>query len=303
MRDPYDVLGVAKGAEIKDVKKAYRTLARELHPDLHPGDSAAENRFKDVAAAYDFLSDADKKKRYDAGEIDASGTPKAERTFYRDYAEQGPGTRYSDPREFYRDLDGMDFFSDLFGARAGPRRGAPRMAGGDIRHTVEIDFLDAANGASRSVAMADGKRLRVSIPAGSEDGDVLRLKGQGQPGIGGGPAGDLLIELKVKPHPVFTRKGRDIHADLPITLAEAVLGAKVEVATIDGSVSLTVPKGSNTGSRLRVRGKGVPAAGGGARGDHYVELKVVLPAKPDPDLVRLVEDWAEKHPYHVRSGG
>lgn len=302
MRDPYEVLGVAKGGDIKDVKKAYRKLARELHPDLHPGDSKAEDRFKEVAAAYDFLSDVEKKTRYDAGEIDATGTPKAERTFYRDYAEQGPGTRYSDPREFYRDLDGMDFFSDLFGARAGTRQGTPKMAGGDIRHTVDIDFLDAVNGASRSVAMSDGKRLRVSIPAGSEEGDVLRLKGQGQPGFGGGPAGDLLIELRVRPHPVFTRKGRDIHSELPITLAEAVLGGKVEVATVDGSVSLTVPKGSNTGSRLRVRGKGVPAAGGGARGDHYVELKVVLPSKPDDDLVRLVEDWAEKHPYHVRSG-
>lgn len=302
MRDPYDVLGVTKGAEIKDVKKAYRKLARELHPDLHPGDMKAEDQFKEVAAAYDFLSDADKKKRYDAGEIDPSGTPRAERTFYRDYAEGGTGTRYSDPREFYRDLDGMDFFSDLFGGRAGPRQGAPKMAGGDVRHVTEIDFLDAVNGASRSVVLPDGKRLRVTIPAGSEDGDVLRLKGQGMPGLGGGPAGDLLIELRIRPHPAFTRKGRDIHAELPITLAEAVLGGKVEVATADGSVSLTVPKGSNTGSRLRVRGKGVPAAGGGARGDHYVELKVVLPTAPDPELTRLVEDWAANHPYTVRSG-
>jgi DnaJ-class molecular chaperone len=176
------------------------------------------------------------------------------------------------------------------------------MAGADIRHSVEIDFLDAVNGTSRSVTMADGKHLRVTIPTGSEDGDVLRLKGQGLPGLGGGSAGDLLIELRIKPHPVFTRKGRDIYAELPITLSEAVLGGKVEVPTVDGSVSLTIPKGSNTGSRLRVRGKGVPAASGGARGDHYVDLKVVLPTQPDPELVRLIEEWAAKHPYQVRSG-
>jgi DnaJ-class molecular chaperone len=164
---------------------------------------------------------------------------------------------------------------------------------------VEIDFLDAVNGATRSVVMSDGKHLRVTIPAGSSDGDVLRLKGQGSPGLGGGSAGDLLIELKVRPHPSFTRKGRDIYAELPITLSEAVLGGKVEAQTVDGSVSLTVPKGSNTGSRLRVRGKGVPSPGGG-RGDHYVELKVVLPAQPDAELTRLVEEWSARHPYTVR---
>ncbi len=279
MRDPYDVLGVAKSAEIKDVKKTYRKLARELHPDLHPGDSKAEDRFKEVAAAYDFLSDAEKKKRYDAGEIDASGTPRAERTFYRDYAEGGPGTRYSDPREFYRDLDGMDFFSDLFGGRAGPRQSTPKMAGGDVRHAVEIDFLDAVNGASRSVAMADGKRLRVTIPRRIGGWRRAAAEGSGTAGARRRTAGDLLIELQGQAASGVHPQGAVTSIrSLPITLAEAVLGAKVEVATIDGSVSLTVPKGSNTGSRLRVRGKGVPAAGGGARGDHYVELKVVLPA-------------------------
>ncbi|MCU0893522.1 MAG: J domain-containing protein [Rhodospirillales bacterium] len=298
MRDPYEVLGVTKGAEIKDVKKAYRKLARDLHPDLHPGDRKAEDRFKEVAAAYDFLSDAEKKGRYDRGEIDASGTPRAERTFYRDFADSSSGARYSDPREYFRDMDGMDIFADLFAGRTGGR-GAPRMAGGDVRHAVEIDFLEAVNGGARTVIMADGKQLRVTIPPGSGDGDVLRLKGRGAPGIGGGTAGDLLIELRVRPHPSFTRKGQDIYAELPITLAEAVLGGKVEVQTVDGPVSLTVPKGSNTGSRLRVRGKGVPGRGG-ARGDHYVEFKVVLPQQQDPELGRLVEEWSAKHPYTVR---
>ncbi len=302
MRDPYEVLGVAKGAEVKDIKKAYRKLARDLHPDLHPGDSKAEDRFKEVAAAYDLLSDSDKKAKFDRGEIDASGAPRAERTFYRDYAEGGPGTRYSDPSEYFRDMDGTDLFSELFGGRGRARRGTTAMAGADIRHAVDIDFLDAVNGASRAVHMADGKRLRVTIPAGSNDGDVLRLKSQGMPGIGGGSAGDLLIELRVKPHPTFTRNGRDINAPLPITLGEAVLGGKVEVPTVDGSVNLTIPKGSNTGARLRVRGKGVPQPGGAPRGDHYVELKVVLPPTPDAELTRLVEEWSAKHPYQVRGG-
>jgi DnaJ-class molecular chaperone len=301
MRDPYEVLGVAKGADDKAIKKAYRKLARELHPDLHPGDSGAENRFKEVAAAYDFLSDPDKKARYDRGEIDPSGAPRAERRFYRTYAEGDPGTRYHDPREFFRDVGGMDFFSDLFGSRdfAGGARPRARR-GADVTVPLEVDFLEAVNGGSRQLAVAGGKQLRVNIPPGSEDGQVLRLKGQGMPGSGGGAAGDVLITLKVRPHPVFTRDGTDIRADVAVTLGEAMLGARIEVPTVDGRVSITVPKGSNTGTRLRLRGKGVPKPRGGGRGDHYVTLKVVLPDTPDPELVRMVEAWSARHPYRVR---
>lgn len=296
VRDPYQVLGVKKDADAKEVKKAYRKLARDLHPDLHPGDSKAEDRFKEVAAAYDLLSDAEKKGRYDRGEIDPSGAPKAERTFYRTYADGDSGARYHDPREFFRDFEGTDIFSDLFGR--GARTAAAR--GADTRATLDVEFVDAVVGASREIILSNGKRLKVTIPPGSADGQVLRLKGQGMAGTGGGETGDILIELKVRPHPQFERKGDDIHAELPVTLAEAVLGARVEVPTIDGRVTLTIPKGSNTGSRLRLRGKGVPRAGVGGRGNHYVTLKVVLPDQPDAELAKLVEEWSTRHPYNVR---
>lgn len=296
MRDPYEVLGVAKDAEMKDIKKAYRKLARALHPDLRPGDKPAEERFKDVTAAYEFLSDETKKAAYDRGEIDATGAPKAERRFYRDYAEAGPGTRYADPGEFYYDAAGSDMFAELF---RGARRDARKLRGADIRQRVEVDFLDAVNGAQRELVLPEGRRLKVTIPAGTTDGQALRLKGQGGISPGGGPSGDLHLEIAVRPHPMFTRKDNDILAELPVTLGEALLGGKIEVPTVDGPVSMTVPKGSNTGTRLRVRGKGVPGPGGG-RGDHYVTLKVMLPDPPDAELTRLIETWTADHYYRVR---
>jgi DnaJ-class molecular chaperone len=303
MRDPYEILGVAKGADIKEVKKAYRKLARQLHPDLHPGDTKAENQFKEVSSAHQFLSNADQKARYDRGEIDASGAPRAERTFYRTYADGRPGSRYSDPQEVFRDPDGMDIFADLFrGVRHSAAWQAEQMRHADTRHRLEIDFLDAANGAVREIVLPGGKRLKVTIPPGATDGQVLRLRGQATQSTGGGRAGDVLIEIGVRSHPMFTRKGDDIHAELPITLPEAVLGARIEVPTVAGNVTLTVPKGANTGTRLRVKGKGVMAPGGRGRGDHYVTFKVMLPDKPDPELAELVEKWAARHPYRVRGG-
>jgi DnaJ-class molecular chaperone len=296
MRDPYEVLGVAKDADIKEIKTAYRKLARVHHPDLRPGDKQAEDRFKEIAAAYDFLSDETKKAAYDRGEIDAAGVPRAERRFYRDFAEGGRGGRYTDAGDAFADFEASDLFADLF---RGARRDARRMRGADVRQKVEIDFLDAVNGAQRELILPEGRRLKVTIPPGTADGQTLRLKGQGQPSPLGGPAGDLHLELAVRPHPLFTRKDNDIHAELPVTLGEAVLGARIEVPTVDGSVSMTIPKGSNTGTRMRVRGKGAPASGGG-RGDHYLTLKVILPDPPDPELARLVEAWAELHPYRVR---
>ena len=160
--------------------------------------------------------------------------------------------------------------------------------------------VDAVNGAQPELLMPDGRRLKVTIPPGTTDGKTLRLKGQGGASPTGGPSGDLHLKIKVRPHPQFTRKDNDIYAEVPVTLPEALLGAKIEVPTIDGVVSMTVPKGANTGTRLRVRGKGVLAPGGGERGDQYVTLRVVLPEPPDADLVRLVEQWSAAHPYRVR---
>lgn len=296
MRDPYEVLGVAKGADIKEVRKVYRKLARQYHPDLHPGDKEAESRFKEIAAAYDFLSDPELKAKYDRGEIDASGAPRMERRFYRDFAERAGAERYADPTAAFRAFEDIDILSELF---RGMRREQRKLRGADLSERIEIDFLDAVNGAERELVLPTGKRVKVRIPPAAVDGQILRLKEQGLPGPAGGPPGDLLLELSVRPHPRFTREGNDISSEVPITLGEAVLGGKVEVPTVDGTVSVTVPKGSNTGTRLRVRGKGVPLPSGG-RGDHYVTLKVVLPSPPDEELTRFVAAWAPAHPYRVR---
>ena len=300
MRDPYEVLGIPKGADKKTIKKAYRRLARDHHPDLRPGDARAENRFKEVAAAYGFLSDPSKKAQYDSGQIDANGTPRMNRTFYRNAG----GNGRANPREadeHLMEMEGMDIFADLFRGmrRTSSRRRAAPSRGQDTRHELFVDFLDAVKGGSQAVALPHGKRLNVNIPPGSQDGQVLRLRAQGSPGTGGGPAGDVHVHLRVRPHPCFTRMGSDIQSDLPVTLQEALLGSKASIPTIDGTVTLTIPKGSNSGTRLRLKGKGVPAPGGG-RGDHYVILKVMLPDSADPELLRLVEQWARRHPYRVR---
>jgi DnaJ-class molecular chaperone len=304
--DPYAVLGVAKTASADEIRKAYRKLAKKLHPDLNPGDKAAEDTFKKVTAAYDLLSDAEKRKRFDAGEIDASGAERPPEHFYRHYAESGPGQRY-DSRAGYADFGDLgDIFSDLFGRGGAGGRGRARMQGADMRYQLTVDFLDAANGAKKRLTMPDGKTLDVTIPAGLADGQTLRLKGQGEPApaggaAGGGTAGDAYVEIHVAPHKLFERKGQDIHVEVPVSLPEAVLGGKVTVPTVTGPVTMTVPKGANTGTTLRLREKGVLNAKTGKRGDQYVRLKVVLPDRPDAELERLVRDWSEKHPYDVRS--
>ncbi|HVO14539.1 MAG TPA: J domain-containing protein [Alphaproteobacteria bacterium] len=300
--DPYAVLGVAKTASADEIRKAYRKLAKKLHPDLNPGDKAAEEKFKKVTAAYDLLSDPEKRKRFDAGEIDASGAERPPEHFYRHYAESGPGQRY-DSRAGYADFGDLgDIFSDLFGRGGAGGRGRMRMQGADVRYQLTVDFLDAVNGAKKRLTMPDGKTLDVAIPAGLADGQTLRLKGQGEPAPqGGGTAGDAYVEIRVAPHKLFERKGQDIHVEVPVTLSEAVLGGKVTVPTVTGPVTMTVPKGANTGTTLRLREKGALSAKTGKRGDQYVRLKVVLPDRPDAELERLVREWSAKHPYDVRS--
>jgi DnaJ-class molecular chaperone len=298
--DPYATLGVTKTASADDIRKAYRKLAKKLHPDLNPGDKSAEEKFKKVTAAYDLLGDPDKRKRFDAGEIDASGAERPPEHFYRHYAESGPGQRY-DSSAGYADFGDLgDIFSDLFG-RGGGRRGRMRMQGADVRYQLEVDFLDAVNGAKKRLTMPDGKTLDVTIPGGMQDGQTLRLKGQGGPAPEGGTPGDAYVEIHVRPHRLFERKGQDIHVELPVTLGEAVLGAKVAVPTVTGPVTMTVPKGANTGTTLRLKERGVLNAKSGKRGDQYVKLKVVLPDRPDAELEKLVGEWSSKHPYDVRS--
>jgi DnaJ-class molecular chaperone len=301
--DPYSVLGVTKTASATDITKAYRKLAKKYHPDLNPGDKAAEEKFKQVATAYDILGDEEKRGRYDRGEIDASGQERPQQRYYREYAGGPEGARYRSTAGF-EDMGAFsDLFGDLFGERGGmrgARGGGARfsMRGPDAQYRLDIPFLDAVNGTKQRITLPDGGTLDVTIPPGVAEGQVLRLKGKGHPGMGEGPPGDALVEISVMSHPVFKRDGNDIVVDLPITVDEAVLGGKVEVPTIGGRVSVTVPPGSNTGQTLRLKGLGVKTKG--ARGDQLVRLSIMLPEKIDEDLKTFAEKWRESHSYDPR---
>jgi DnaJ-class molecular chaperone len=292
--DPYSTLGLSRSATADDIRRAYRTLAKELHPDVRPGDKQAEERFKRATAAFNLLSDPVMKSRFDRGEIDADGNERMAfhsrpRQSQRAHAGAGASTGAGQGAGAQDAFDLGDIFSDLFGPGFGSGRGYTRMRGRDIRFTLEIDFLDAVNGAKRRVSLAEGRTLDVAIPAGVESGQVLRLKNQGGPGVQGGPAGDALVELTVRPHPFFRREGQDIHMDLSVSLTEAVEGARVQAPTPSGPVTLTIPAGSNTGKTLRLKGKGVAG-----QGDQFVKLLVVLPEGGDDELKKFVKKWAKR---------
>jgi len=304
-QDLYAVLGLKRTATNDDIRRAYRKLAKELHPDQNKGDPKSEEKFKRVSAAFAVLGSPEKRKRYDAGEIDAMGNERAN-PFYRDYAAGGaPGGGFG------RDYDGgfggshgggggdfSDIFGDLFGRR-GPS-GAFTMRGMDYRYNLEISFLEAVNGVKKRVQFPDNETLDITVPAGVESGQSLRLRHKGGPGAGRGEPGDALIELKVQPHPLFARDGDNIALELPISLHEAVLGSRVEVPTIGGRVTVSIPKGASSGQVLRLRGKGVRNARSGVHGDQLITLKIVLPAVIDPELERFMLDWAKKQTYDPR---
>ena len=299
-KDPYEVLGVARGATAAEVRKAYRALAKKHHPDLHSGDSRAEARFKRISAAYDVLGDAKKRARFDRGEIDASGAERARHHAARRSAGPGGRQRFAAGGGFADFADIGDVFADLFGDVRGARRGGRvRVKGGDLGYELTVSFMEAVTGAKKRVTMPDGKRLDVTVPTGTREGQTLRLKGKGAPGAGGGPAGDALIKISVTPHPRFELTGDDLHLEVPVSLIEAVQGARIQVPTPTGAVSLRVPKGSNSGTVLRLKGKGV-ARPKGAAGHLYVRLAVALPEKIDPELERLIAAWAKDHPYDPR---
>ena len=237
--------------------------------------------------AYDLLGDPDKRARFDRGEIDASGAERPQHRYYRDFAEGGASHPYATDAGFADFAGADDVLSEIFG-RGG--RANLRMRGQDVHYRLDLDFLDAVNGAKRQLTLPDKSALDVTIPPGTRDGQILRLRGKGRPGIGGGPSGDALIEIEVRPHPIFTRKGDDIYVELPISLKEAVLGGKVTVPTPSGAVTMTVPKWTNTGRVFRLKGKGVLRPDGG-RGDEHVTLKVMLPETPDPELEKLIAQW------------
>jgi DnaJ-class molecular chaperone len=312
-RDPYQVLGVSKTASEAEIKKAFRSLAKKHHPDTKGGDPAAQKRFQEISAAYDVVGDKDKRKKYDAGEIDEAGNPRGFDPrqgggfqgdpfgFGRGGRAQGsgPGDYHftwtnEDSGDTAQGFRAEDIFSDLFGGLGGGRRGggarAPRR-GQDFAAQATVSFDEAANGGTRRVSLQNGEQIDVKIPPGLKDGQQIRLKSRGGAGANGGTAGDVLLSVSVAPHPFFTRDGNNLKMDLPITLKEATLGGKVPVPTLTGAVQVTIPPGSNSGSVLRLKGKGIPAHGGEAVGDLYVKLVVALPDTSDPELKKFVESW------------
>jgi DnaJ-class molecular chaperone len=301
MKDPYEVLGVAKSASEAEIKKAFRALAKKHHPDKHAGDAAAQKRFQEISGAYDILGDKDKRAQFDAGAIGADGNPRGfdpRASGFRQGNPFGGGASGPGGREFHFSFDDNpggpagfeDIFADLMGGGRRGRGGTARPAKGeDFSAAVTVSFGEAATGGTRRVVLQNGEQIDVKIPVGVKDGQVVRVKGRGGAGRGGGPSGDILLSVSVAPHPWMTRDGNDIRMDLPVTLKEAVLGAKVPAPTLTGTVSLSVPPNSNTGTLLRLKGKGIAAQDGA--GDLYVRLVVSLPDRPDEALQTFLQGW------------
>jgi curved DNA-binding protein len=316
-RDLYEILGVARTATTDEVKKAYRRLAKQYHPDVNPGNKAAEEKFKEVTAAFEVLSDEKRRKLYDEFGADAlrTGFDEKKAEEYRRWKRHGApaGGMPFDFGDFEKvnvgDYGAFDFgsiFGDLFGggrgagARGRTRRVTFATTGPDTEASLEISLRDAVLGAERDLRV-DGKTLRVKIPAGVSDGSRIRLAGQGGPGANGGDAGDLFLEVRIREHPHVRREGKDLYVDLPVTVPEAVEGAEVRLPTFEGPVSLRVPAGAQSGTHLRLRGKGLPDLKGGARGDLYAVVQVVLP-KPSAALRDAVRPLAAMYDGDPRAG-
>jgi DnaJ-class molecular chaperone len=311
-RDPYQELGVTRGSTSDEIRKAFRKLAKQHHPDANPGDKASEEKFKRLSAAFDILGDAEKRKKFDAGEIDADGRE----TMRGSWGSGGAGGPFrggagGGSRAEFEGVDLNDILGDIFGRGGGRPGGGPGFGGfggggpgggfsqkgGDVRAKLEIDLEEAILGAKKRISFSDGRTIDVTIPKGAQEGQTLRLKGQGSPGRSG--PGDAFIEIAIKPHAVFKREGDVLVMDVPVTVYDAVQGGKVEAPTPEGPVTLTVPKGSNSGARLRLKGRGLPDGAGG-RGDLFARLVVTLPDQPDPKLEAFAEEWRKSRPYKPR---
>ena len=308
-RDPYLELGVSRTATAAEIRKAFHKLAKANHPDTNPGNAAAEERFKKVSAAFDIVGDVEKRKKFDAGAIDADGRESMGGFGAGSPFGARPGSRGGGSRaETFEGADLSDILGEMFGGARGGRPAGPGGAGfggfaqrgADVRARLEIDLVDAIRGGKRRIAFSDGRTIDVTIPKGAQDGQTLRLKGQGGPGRGG--AGDAFIEIAVQPHAIFRREGEDLVMDLPVAFYDAVLGGKVEAPTPDGPVTLTVPKAANTGTRLRLKGRGLVDAKG-QRGDLFARLVVTLPEETDAALEAFATEQRKDRPYSPRRRG
>lgn len=297
MQDPYQVLGVAHTASTDEIKKAYRRLARKLHPDLNPGDKAAEDKFKDVSVAYGLLSDPEKRKHFDAGETDTNGAEQPQRHYYRDFTSTDHANPYTSAAG-YADFADDDVFAEIL--RHSQQAHANRK-GEDLLYGLSIQFVESITGASKRVTLPDGSTLDVTIPPRMLDGQILRLKGKGAPGHGTGGAGDALIKVEVLPDSRFRLDGANIIVELPVSLFEAVMGGEVLAPTPTGDVMLTIPKHANNGTTLRLKGKGAPRREGGF-GDELVKLKIMLPKSPDPELDAFIAQWEKGKAHNPREG-
>jgi DnaJ-class molecular chaperone len=316
MADPYSTLGVARNASEKDIKSAYRKLAKELHPDRNKDNPKAAERFSDVTKAYDLLSDADKRAKFDRGEIDADGNPAMPFGMggggfggggFRPGAGGTHGFSAQDFEGFSgaEGLDIGDIFEGLFGGGRGGGMGAgagrrppPPRKGANVQYRLRVPFADAATLKAQRITLADGKTIDLKLPAGAEDGTQMRLSGKGEPGPAGN--GDALVTIVIEPHPFFRREGDDVRLELPITLDEAVKGAKVKVPTVDGAVMLTVAPGSGSGKVLRLKGKGFTRKGGG-RGDQLVALEIELPEDVS-ELAGKLDGWRDTRNVRAKLG-
>jgi DnaJ-class molecular chaperone len=300
--DPYTLLGVARDASQDTITKAFRKLAKELHPDVNPNNKAATERFKRVSAANEFLSDTDRRRKFDRGEIDADGEPR------RSPHQQNAGGSRRGPAGATGDDFGLgDIFEGMFGgargarARQGQQPNPAPFRGQDVRYTLEVDFLEAVAGAKKRVTLPDGGMLDLNVPEGVEDGSVLRLKGKGAAGLRGGEHGDALVEIKIRPNTEFRRSGNDVLSELPVSLDEAVLGAKIEVATVSGRIQLALPKGTSSGRVFRLKGKGCRNMATGQVGDQLITVRIVLPEVIDDSLAYFLSEWRQTHAYDPRA--
>ncbi len=308
----YDALGVRPGAETSEIKKAYRKIAKKYHPDKNPGDEAAEAKFKEASAAYEVLSDSEKRALYDefGEESLRQGFDAEQARAYKQWQNMGGSQGRSANFNGFSGgggFDPQDIFGDLFGfgrrAPGGARAANVPLRGDDARAELTIDFMTAVLGGERSIRFSDGKDLQVRIPAGAKDGGTLRLRGQGNPGVNGGPAGDLLLKLHVSPHPLYRREDNDLHMDVPITIVEAIQGGEAIVPTPTGEVKLKIPRGAQSGKKLRLKGKGVARKGKDA-GDLYVHLTIHAPenvtqSKELEEALKVIAAAYGEHPRQL----